>query len=323
MPGIPIEPEPEIVSELSSETLNEISPGMCDTMPDFDSLTGGSQDETPAVYEEAEVEAVEEILHEVEPPDEDTMEEFNLPIIQLDEPLNDGDDEESDDDDDVKDGVDGGLSGDDNNNDANTQDVKAVKGVTVSDSETDPLQDLENITNNGNDKTEEDVMSRLKVDSNHNGDSDGNSDTSENKSGDIFHDAVEGDESAEKHLEMQEDPGGSLSQDSEVKGEQTGNIENGHSVNSANDILCDLSGDKGESSSCIDTETGTNVDDSSLVTQSKSDSEPETVDNQSSKLDGENNEMLNSDTTSPDSSINETGTDDTVTSLNDKNAEEV
>lgn len=125
MPGLPveIEPEPEIVSEILNEKLNEVSPVTEDTIPDLDveeTTKTGILDNLGSFGDGDEDK--EEPLSEVDPPDEDEIEDVEPPDKHINETMGDqeetesdqeSDDEEQDEEEEVKDETDSGIPGTD------------------------------------------------------------------------------------------------------------------------------------------------------------------------------------------------------------------
>ena len=111
MPGLPVElePESEVVTELLNETtLNEVSPVTVDTIPDLeiDQTTRAGILEGLENYGDEEDDK-EEPLSEVDPPDEDELEDDEPPDRLIDSLLGDerlDSDQESDDDDILEEG---------------------------------------------------------------------------------------------------------------------------------------------------------------------------------------------------------------------------
>ncbi|XP_053408833.1 rho guanine nucleotide exchange factor 12-like isoform X6 [Mercenaria mercenaria] len=288
MPGLPI--EPEIVSEL--ETLNEVSPGTMDTLVDADSalelteISGIGSDEM-GNYEEAEVEAVEEELHEMEPPDEDQMEDLDIdtPIVKITGPDNDESDEDegeddSDDDDD-----------DDDDNDNKDEDTNRSGRVEDEMTEEHDVDDIDNGDNKLTGQTD-DVMDRLRVDANTEGDSDTDASSDKKENGEVFHDAIEGQEER-NNTEITEDPGGieTDSKTKEVINEGSENIENLAKCNTEIDTVD--SENKEQSNNNIE------IDDSDMMLKQK--------------------DICYSD---PEDNISEIKNDDTVKSLNETQSSE-
>lgn len=218
MPGIPI--EPDLISEC--ENLNEVSPVTMDTLVDTEQAidlaeTSGTDIDESCTYDEAEVEAVEEELHEVEPADEDQMEDIEPPTVEIigpdstDDSDNEDNDEEGNDDN-------NNLNMESNENDSLNNNSSAEDGAEINAGDNldkNNFDEQDNSNETPADGQIEDVIDRLKVD--FVSDSDTNSDKKEN--GETFHDALDGNKIANVNLgstELTEDPGGQAS-DSDSK----------------------------------------------------------------------------------------------------------
>lgn len=190
MPGLPI--EPDVISQ--TETLSETSPGALDSLVDNEATLNFGEpisDDGGYRIEEADIEQLNVELHEIEPPDEDQMEDSDTPAVAVTGPDSEleGEDEENGDDDD----------------DTEENSVNTEQGLT---NETDCQ------VNGGTEGgvSIEDVMDRLKVDG---GDSAGDSDArseGQRSSGEVFHDALDSNESEDQQTELRNDPGGTGSE---------------------------------------------------------------------------------------------------------------
>lgn len=294
MPGIPI--EPDLINE--SETLNEVSPGTMDTLVDTDAaldLETSGIDE-PTMYEEAEVEEVEEDLREMEPPEEDQLSDYDIdtPIVRVVGPesdYDDGDDEDEDDD------VDGADKNEDVHEEKESVDEHITDGYNkdIIDGSGRDLNEMLGHRTTIDELTEgegqtEDVLDRLRVDADSAGDSDTSS-NSKRESGEVFHDAMEGQEVGST-ADITEDPGG-LELDSKVRNSSEGKsdlseIYESLSKNEINTVNVDTD-------SKNQTNNNTEADKDSHVMQIQTDI----------------------DQSEPEGNIGEIQTDNTVTSLNE------
>lgn len=209
MPGLPI--EPDLISQ--AETLTETSPGAQDSLVDNEPAMNFGEpvsDDGGYKIEEAEIEQLDEELREIEPPDEDQMEDVETPAVHITGPDTDLDDDADDED------------GDENPEDS---------GKETSENNGQANGELNNTCANN-----EDVMERLKVDeADGNGESDGNSEKSDGKrsSEEVFHDAVDPSE-IEQQKQLTGDPGGTDNTDSNKKDNNIGE-EDKETVPESND----------------------------------------------------------------------------------------
>ncbi|KAL4228501.1 PDZ domain containing 1 [Mactra antiquata] len=258
MPGIPI--EPDLISE--TENLNEVSPGTMDTLIDNEQAldiaeTSGTDLEDSNTFEEDETEIATEELHEVDPAEEDQMEDIETPTVEIIGPdISDGSDDDDNDDDNGDDNVDN----DNNNNtsmenneiDTNDDNNTSVENDNNNDDGGDSVesQDKDDGNVDGNNQLEN-VIDRLKIDDTASGDSDTNGEKKDNDDGEgeIFQDAVDSKKIDNDNMditELKEDPGGIVSDsdnktmDTEtVSGENNKPAEDANNETSNNNIELD------------------------------------------------------------------------------------
>ena len=183
MPGLPveIEPEPEIVTEILTESLNEVSPVTEDTIPDLD----GEETTGTGILDEDSFDDVEdgkeEPLNEAEPPDEDEIEDDEPPDKEFDGIMGDQEvesDQESDTEgeedevnvdetDSVIPGTDLDKTETDTDKETDTETYKTVTDVdgTQSDSEQGRTAESEDIKEPVSDKQSNDIDNGMKRDS--------------------------------------------------------------------------------------------------------------------------------------------------------------
>lgn len=199
MPGLPI--EPEVISQ--TEALSETSPSVLDTLVDTEpalSYTESTSDDGGYKITEAEIEKLAEELHEIEPPDEDQIDDFESPAVEITGPDTDLDDGDSDEDDENQENSDRAQ---DEADGENKNDLSGQNSNTCANSE--------------------DVMDRLKADNvDGNGESDATSEGQRN-SGEVFHDAVDSNDIGKEHEKLTGDPGGTESENKDCNDDNRDN----------------------------------------------------------------------------------------------------
>ena len=290
MPGLPI--EPEIVSEITTEALSEVSPVTVETLPDMESPVPADDSRT---LEETEYEAVEEVLHEVEPPEEDHMEDFEVSGLEV-----------------VKDSD---LESDDENSDDSEDESVSDTGDTVTNIVDD---EADHQTDEFGTSINEEAISRLQGEI----DTDKTEHDSSNKireSEDIFHDAVDGRDTNTDKANIGEDPGG----------------ETDTPVQTDPDNSCDVDTTTLSKHSEIESDIDNKKHVEDTVTKDESESIVDVVENNNVETHSDGNVDCNTDlSVISEGDISETNketsvdikdevTDGTVTSLTDTKAEQV
>ncbi|XP_052805006.1 uncharacterized protein LOC128234667 isoform X6 [Mya arenaria] len=202
MPGLPIDPE-------ETGPLNETPPGGSDSLVD-DTEIDYEENAGAEVYKYDDAEQLDEALHEVEPPDEDHLEDLDTPVVEIQGPesdLNDDDDNHEDDEE-----------------TESEQDVDAEidegKAEDEDDTEGDSGTDTVNAGTAESGNSDEAVLDRLTGEPEGTEGDSVDGDGSKRDSGEVYHDAEDNsgdDPAAEQTDNIGEDPGGtSKGQNSEI-----------------------------------------------------------------------------------------------------------
>ncbi|WAR06695.1 ARHGC-like protein [Mya arenaria] len=202
MPGLPIDPE-------ETGPLNETPPGGSDSLVD-DTEIDYEENAGAEVYKYDDAEQLDEALHEVEPPDEDHLEDLDTPVVEIQGPesdLNDDDDDHEDDEE-----------------TESEQDVDAEidegKAEDEDDTEGDSGTDTVNAGTAESGNSDEAVLDRLTGEPEGTEGDSVDGDGSKRDSGEVYHDAEDNsgdDPAAEQTDNIGEDPGGtSKGQNSEI-----------------------------------------------------------------------------------------------------------